>query len=628
MKKAHFLLIIISFLCLMSFTSCITDEEVDDGLSCSLDEDCPDGWICEYSTKLCIDPNASTPDSDTETTDNPANTDNDTEVADNNASDNEEADIDNNDPVDNNEPVDNEIPDVDNNQPLNYPVVVSSVPEKNATDVDKNTSIKITFNMPMKVADLRVNSNIILSEKETSTDIDMDESGASYNNADHSLTIPLETALKEATLYQIRMLNSITSESGATLNNGTIMSPKPEILLFETVAPPVISTTTPVDGAVNIESTLNEFKVYFSETVDPSQLTAVLNSTELIENETTQGTAYTFPITGGTFSAGTTYEILVAGAKDLKGIQMADTTVSFTTKYTAAPVIVSRSPEADAVDVPLMTKSTINFSHKMDAATINSSRITLKRVVGDTRVDITPAPVVTLSDLKDSAIISAEYKAGNKYEITVTAGASGVKNASGIAMAGNNAVWQFTLKESEILLETEFDTNDGLFLVTDKGVNDGWVIDTTDKRAEISLTGAGYYQDDVDSWLYTAAPVDLTTSGAFLEFSLMISTYWSSVDDDDNDGVEIVIWDTDSETMLTGTALPKSAITGTDLTNLNSFQSHEGFCGFNSAGTYFTYKVDLTGKIGTKIGIAFRFISNDSWDKKNGAWIDNIKIIK
>jgi len=80
--------------------------------------------------------------------------------------------------------------------------------------------------------------------------------------------------------------------------------------------------------------------------------------------------------------------------------------------------------------------------------------------------------------------------------------------------------------------------------------------------------------------------------------------------------------------MLTGTALPAAAITGTDLSNVKSFQGHEGFCGFNSAGTYYTYKVDLTGKLGTKIGIAFRFISNDSWDKKNGAWIDNIKIIK
>lgn len=624
-----FIVISATFLTILFIGSCQVEDE-DQIISCTLDEECPQGWQCDLETRQCYDPVAVTDeDPDSETEDNNVKQDTDTMVADDNGTpdvDNNPV-IDNDDPVDN-EPVDNEVPDVDNNPPLNYPVVVSSIPEKNATDVNRSTSIKITFNMAMNVADLRVNSNIILSEKESGEDIDMDKDKSSYNSADFSLTIPLKTALKDATLYQIRMLNSITSATGSTLNNGTMMDPKPEIILFETVAPPVISTSIPVNGAVNIEATLNEFKVYFSETVDPSQLTAVINSKELVENETVQGTVFTFPIPSGTLVSGTTYEILVAGAKDLAGVQMADTVVTFTTKYTEPPVIVSRSPEADAVEVPLMTKATINFSHKMDASTINSSRITLKRVVGETRVDITPEPEITLSESKTSAIITADYKAGSKYEITVMTGATGVKNASGIAMEGENAVWQFILKESEILLETEFDTNDGLFLVTDKGVNDGWIIDTTDKRAEISLTGSGYYQDDVDSWLYTASPVDLTSSSAFLEFSLMISTYWSSVNDTNNDGVEIVIWDTDTGTMLTGSALPILEITGADITNLKTFQGHAGFCGFNNAGTYFTYKVDLTGKLGTKIGIAFRFISDDSWDKKNGAWIDWVRIIK
>ncbi len=676
MRRELYFTMLCALLCALVLGSCMSDDPVvgltDDpaanGQPCTMDEECPKGWVCNLKTRYCEDP-AAPKEADAPLGEGGADADIPVSGCGNMTIDAPEVcdggqkDCIVIDPAqfeggyaackkdcsgwdtagcqiktqpDTATP-DTAGPDVDTYVPPAYPVVVSSEPADDGLDVDKNTSIKIVFSMAMKVDTLRVNSNIILSEKETSTDIDMDDKKASYNPANFTLTIPLAAPLKEATRYQIRMLNSITGENGATLNNGNMQAPKPEIILFETIAPPLISTTIPSDNAANIDTSLTEFKVFFTETVDPAQLTAILdNTTELARKEEGQGAAYTYTLPAAALVSGKTYQVLIVGAKDLKGNVMPDTTVSFTTKYTEAPKIVTRVPDAGAIDVPLMDKASITFSQKMDPATISASKITLKRVVGQTRVDVTPAPVVTLDKAGEVAVITAEYKPGNTYEITVAAGAAGVKNASAIALADDDGtadgklLWQFTLKESEILLATEFESNDGLFLIKDEGEDPGWLIDTTDKRAEITLDGMGYYQNNVDSWLYTATAVDLTsvTGSAYLEFSLMISSYYASSSDTNNDGVEILIWDADSETMQNAKPLAKAAVSGSNLDNWNTFQGHEGFCGYANAQTYYTYKVDLTARLGTKVGIAFRFICDDSWDKKDGAWIDWIHVLK
>ncbi len=613
----------------------LTDDDNVGVIQCTGDEECPDDYYCSKVTYTCVPVGGS----DAETT-------NDTAGGDSMAEVDTVDDVDAVDSMAEGDSVtpeqDTVIPDTDST-PTNYPVVVSSSPAKNETDAAIAGPLVITFSMAMQLDSLRVNSNIILAEQtaaDTWEDLDMDADNATYDNVAFTLTIPFNAPLKKATTYRLRMLNSVLGSNGTTLNNGTMQAPKPEIITFETLMPPYISTSVPVDGGANVALDTDQLMVYFNETVVQDNLAAVLspgNVTLPLVPPSGASISATFTIPASTLAAGTDYSILVVGAEDLKGNVMADATLTFTSAYAVAPTIVEFFPTG--VDQPMIAEARVVFDQKMDPTTITASKITVKKVVGSTRVALTPAPTVTYDAAARTALIAADYDYETTYEISVAAGGTtGVKNASGIVLADDGTdgfiLSQFTTKENVVVLASDFSTDDGLWAVTDSGVNLGWILNTTDGRYEITLSGSDYYLDDVDSWLHTVNGLDLTDlpqgASALMEFAVMSSTYASTIDTTNNDGVEILLWDTATATMADATPVPTNDISADTTTYLGEFLDgkHQGITGYDDTQTYITYTVDLGGYAGKTVGIAFRFLCDDSWDKKYGARIDSVDVSK
>ena len=610
----------------------LTDDDTAGTTSCTTDEECPDNYYCSKITYTCV------PIGGTDTAnDGDAATDGTSdEAAD--ATTEQEPDTVTDTATDTVLPEQDTVMPDNDTPPTGYPVVVTSNPAKNETDAAIAGPLVITFSMAMQLDSLRVNSNIILAEQigaDTWEDIDMDADNATYDTVAFTLTIPFNAPLKKATTYRLRMLNSVLGANGATLNNGTMQAPKPEIITFETLMAPYISTSVPTDGGANVAIDTEQLMVYFNEAVVQDDLAAVLNpgnvTLPLIPPSGSSVSA-TFTIPASTLIAGTDYSVLVVGAEDLKGNVMADETLTFTTVYTTAPTIVEFFPTG--IDQPMIQEARVEFSQKMDPTTINATKITVKRVVGASRLALTPAPTVTYDAATKTALIAADYAYETTYEISVAAGGTaGVKNASGLVLADDDAdgfiLSQFTTKENVVVIASDFSTDDGLWAVDDQGDDPGWILNTTAGRYEITLDGMDYYQNNLDSWLYTVTGLDLTTlptgASALMEFAVMSSTY-----DDDQDGVEILLWDTATGTRANATPVPVGDISANPATYIGTFAggAHQGITGYDSTQTYITYTIDLGDYAGTTVGVAFRFLCDDSWDKKWGAWIDSVNVSK
>jgi ice-binding like protein/Big-like domain-containing protein len=129
---------------------------------------------------------------------------------------------------------------------------------------------------------------------------------------------------------------------------------------------------------------------------------------------------------------------ITTGAKDSKGVAMAAAYVwSFTTAAGAAPpTVLSTTPLALAVDVPVSVKPTATFSQAMAAGSLSATTFTLKQ--GATAV----SGAVTLDAATHVATFTpaAALANGLLYTATVTTGA---KDSSGVALAANHS-WTFT----------------------------------------------------------------------------------------------------------------------------------------------------------------------------------------
>ena len=204
--------------------------------------------------------------------------------------------------------------------------------------------------------------------------------------------------------------------------------------------PPVISASTPADGATAVEPGA-AITATFSESMNP----ATLNADTFKLSGVTGAVTYDAATRRATFTppaalaAQTAFTATVTtGATDLAGNALTqDVTWRFTTRAapdTTPPAITATSPANGATAVDPATNITATFSEAMTAATLTTATFTVSGVSGAVTVDAANR----LATFTPTAPLAAQ----TAYTATVT---TGVKDLAGNALAAN-VTWTFTTR--------------------------------------------------------------------------------------------------------------------------------------------------------------------------------------
>jgi len=306
------------------------------------------------------------------------------------------------------------------------PLVISTDPVNNATDVVLNKIVTASFNMPMNPATITT-STFTLKNGATSV------SGiVSYNDSTAYFVTLLP--LSSGTVYTATITNAVKSVSGVNLAANYVWT----FTTGSIVAPIVIST-----DPINNESDVALDKMVsatFSMEMDPLTLNT---ATFTLKNGLTpvngsvsyNGTTATFVPLFNLLS-GTVYTATITtGAKNIAGIPLANKYIwRFTTVVTLAPTVISTDPANNATNVALDKTATATFSVPMDPLTITDASFTLFN--GSTPV----TGIVSYSSTTASFNPNADLLPGTVYTATITTAA---KNVAGIPLDANY-IWTFT----------------------------------------------------------------------------------------------------------------------------------------------------------------------------------------
>lgn len=308
------------------------------------------------------------------------------------------------------------------------PIVISTDPANNDTDVFLNKIINATFNMPMDAATLISPATTFTLKQGTNIiagNVTYTGSMASFSPAlpvlpntwyDASIGIgaknPAGTALAAAYNWKFK--------------TGSIIAP-------------IVILTNPLDLATNVP--LNQVVTgTFSMVMDPATISTSTFTLKQGTNNITGTVTYSGVMASFTPATnlveGLVYTATITtGAKNATGVPLANNhTWSFTTVFVTPPVVISTEPVNLAINVPLNKIITANFSMAMNPATINTTTFTLKQ--GTTAI----TGVVTYSGIMATFTPSANLVAGLLYTATITTGA---KNTGGLPLA-IDYVWTFT----------------------------------------------------------------------------------------------------------------------------------------------------------------------------------------
>lgn len=278
------------------------------------------------------------------------------------------------------------------------------------------------------------------------------------------------------------------------------------VWIFNTGAVPVVVSTDPIDGAINVS--LNKvITATFSTTMNAASVNATSFQLKqgmnviagvVTHNGVTASFTPTLPLAPNTVYSAT----ITTGAKDLAGNSLAaNYTWSFATG--TVPVVVSTDPANTATGVALNKKITASFSEVMNSATINNTTFLLKQ--GTNSI----TGIVSYSGTTASFTPSVNLQAGTTYIATITTGA---QNPGGNGIAADYT-WTFTTTGiSEPPLSflgsaamfgvfggSAGITNSGLFTVINNGS-----IGTT--GASTLITG---FHDGTTGDIYTETPLNV-----------------------------------------------------------------------------------------------------------------------
>jgi len=201
---------------------------------------------------------------------------------------------------------------------------------------------------------------------------------------------------------------------------------------------PVVETTSPENGAINvpldIAITANFNEEMNAATFDQSSFT--IEGSSLITGAVSfNGTTASFIPTSPLLPNTTYIARITTSVKDNTGNALQEDYVwTFSTGSTVTPMVVSKDPDNNAVNVFLNKIVSANFNMLMNHSTINAATFTLKQ--GTDSVD----GLVTYIGQTAYFKASSPLLAGKIYTATITTGA---KNIQGTPLA-NDVSWEFT----------------------------------------------------------------------------------------------------------------------------------------------------------------------------------------
>ena len=313
------------------------------------------------------------------------------------------------------------------------PTVSNHQPPTNFNGASSGATITVTFSEPMNPSTINPTT---FTARVTST------GAAIAGTVTYNTTTRLAEFTPTAPLPNPASITATVTTGAKDLAGNSLAAPFSWAFTTRDDTPPTVSATSPTAGSSGASPSA-PITVTFSEAMDA----ATINGTNITVRATASGTAVAGTVTYNTtthvatftpsspLAQNTGYTVTVASAvKDAAGNLMgANYVFSFTTGDTTPPTVLQVIPKPDSVNVPTNSTVQVFFSEAMDQSTINASTVTL-RTTG-TSVLVTASLTYNTSTNVLTITPAGTLAPATGYTLTITGGATGVKDLSGNALA-------------------------------------------------------------------------------------------------------------------------------------------------------------------------------------------------
>ena len=355
------------------------------------------------------------------------------------------------------------------------PTVTASAPASGATAVATNSTVTTTFSEAMNASTIN-GSTFVLRNAAGATIA----ATVSYNATTLTATLTPSAALAGSTTYTVTLTGGASGVKDLAGNALAVNRTWSFTTAAVDTTPPTVTASAPASGATAV-ATNSTVTTSFSEAMNASTIngsTFVLRNAAgatIAATVSYNATTLTATLTPSAALAGsTTYTVTLtggaSGVKDLAGNALAvNRTWSFTTAAvdTTPPTVTASAPASGATAVATNSTVTTSFSEAMNASTINGSTFVLRNAAGAT---IAATVSYNATTLTATLTPSAALAGSTTYTVTLTGGASGVKDLAGNALAVNRT-WSFTTMPALQLLVVMGSNSEGTSTdyITDAG---------------------------------------------------------------------------------------------------------------------------------------------------------------
>jgi hypothetical protein len=338
------------------------------------------------------------------------------------------------------------------------PAVTLTLPLAAASGVDTHTMVQATFSKPMSAATITAASFTLACPAAASV-----AATVAYAASTQVATLTPTAPLPPNTLCVATVGAGVQDNTGIPLTAAFVWSFTTGAATALDTTRPTVTVTVPAGGAVAVANN-TRITATFSEAMNPATLTTAsvtLTNTTLgvaVPGTVSYGAAsrtVTFTPTAATLANGSLYTATItSAATDLAGNALAGNTAvvpgagnhvwTFTTGAaadTTPPTVTAVSPLAAAVGICLGKAASATFSEPMDPATINATTFTITDAGAAVTGSVSYDAASQVATFVPAA--AAGFAASRTFTATVMAGAAGVKDLAGNALAVNQ-VWTFS----------------------------------------------------------------------------------------------------------------------------------------------------------------------------------------
>jgi hypothetical protein len=318
---------------------------------------------------------------------------------------------------------------------LTAPQVISKNPQ-NGDTVPTNAAVSVVFSEPIAEGTFNNSENFKLVRVSPEMTV---SAVLTYNDSTKTATLIPSALLEEGVGYRVELSSGIRDRAYNQLFNSPVTWNFTTTAVADTT-PPTVSSTTPIDGAVN-QSTTDPVTVQFSENVTGVNTSSFILERASDSQPVTGSVIYTAGTRTATFTPlvaltqGVTYRArLTAVIKDVANNSLDAVSWIYTTADTTKPSVVSISPASEAGNIAPNINISVTFSENVtgvSGTSITVNNDTLGQPVSG-NVSYVPATMTAVFD-PDSVL-------PNESQFTVTL-SNAIKDQSGNSLTTYS--WKF-----------------------------------------------------------------------------------------------------------------------------------------------------------------------------------------